>query len=221
MFRSIVASLCLIFFVGCSDYNLSLIPEETEPPVLAPEIDVTPVEHEFGAIDANGYGDQIIISISNIGNDILTLDGASLVDGDSTFVLSALPVTSLEPWESTDLVVTYNPDTYETNSDIVSILSNDEDEPDTWVPIGGSGDAPVIEITPEYYDFGSVYLGCDDTLEVVIGNIGNVSLEISDVEYFASLPVDFDLGEYETEYGPLPWTMTPGEGIVGEGSWRN
>ncbi|MAG24306.1 hypothetical protein CMI47_01890 [Candidatus Pacearchaeota archaeon] len=213
MFRSIVASLCLIFFVGCSDYNLSLIPEETEPPVLAPEIDVTPAEHGFGAIDANGYGDQIIISISNIGNDTLTLDGVSLVNGDSTFTLSALPVSSLEPWESTDLAVTYNPDTYETNSDIVSILSNDEDEPDTWIPVGGSGDAPVIEITPEYYDFGSVFLGCDDTLEVVIGNVGNVSLEISDVEYFASLPADFGLGEYEAEHGPLPWTMTPGETI--------
>jgi hypothetical protein len=192
---------------------LTVIPEETEPPVLAPEIDVTPVEHEFGAIDANGYGDQIEIAISNIGNDTLVLSGVSLIVGDSSFSLSNLSVSSLEPWESTSLYVTYNPDTYETNTDIVSILSNDEDEPDTRIPVGGSGDAPVIEISPEYYDFGSVYLGCDDTLEVVISNVGNVALEISDVEYFASLPVDFDLGDYELEYGPLPWTMTPGETI--------
>jgi hypothetical protein len=211
--RLVFASLCLILFAGCSDYKLSVIPEETEPPVLSPEIEVTPEEHSFGAIDANGYGDQVIINISNIGSDTLVLDGAFLLSGNSTFTLSQLSVSTLEPGDSTELAVTYNPDTYQSNNDVVSILSNDEDEPDTRVPIGGSGDAPVIEVSPEYYDFGAIYLGCDDTLEVIIENVGNTSLEINDIEYFATVPVDFGLSDYEYEHGPLPWAMAPGESI--------
>ena len=211
MFRAIIAILCLFFSIGCSDYKLSVIPEETEPPVLAPEIEVTPTEYDFGALDANGYGSQVVINISNIGNDTLTLDDISLINGDSTFMLNPLSVSSLESGEDVDLFVTYMPDTYETNSDIVSILSNDEDEPDTRVNLGGSGDAPVIRVTPENYDFGDIYLGCDDALGVLIENVGSTNLEISDVEFFVSVPVDFSIEDYETNEGPLPWTLTPGD----------
>ena len=213
MFRLVVASLFLIGLNGCSDYKLSVIEEEAEPPVLAPEIEVTPTEHAFGALDAGGYGGQVVINISNIGTDTLTLDNVSLIDNDSTFTLSALSVSSLEPWESTDLVVLYTPNTYESNSNIVSILSNDEDEPDTRVPLDGSGDAPVIRVTPENYDFGSVYLGCDDALGVLIENVGNVALEVSDIEFFVSVPVDFSIEDYEASEGDLPWTLVPGDWV--------
>jgi hypothetical protein len=211
LFRLVIASLCLIFFIGCSDYNLSVIQEETEPPVLSPEIDVTPMQYDFGATDASGYGDQTVVSISNIGNDTLTIDGVSIIDGSSIFSLSTLSVSSLEPGESTDLVVTYNPNTYETNNGIISILSNDEDESDTWVSLDGTGDAPVIRVTPENYDFGNVYIGCDDALGVLVENVGNVALEISDIEFFVSVPVDFSIEDYETNEGPLPWTLVPGD----------
>ena len=209
MFRVINTVLCFVICLsGCSDYNLTAIPQDPKP-----EIEVTPGEHNFGALDANGYGEELVISISNVGNDTLDLYNVSLVNGDSTFYLSTLPTNSLEPGQTTDLSVIYNPGTYETNSDIVSILSNDDDEYNTLVPLDGSGDAPVINITPEYYDFGTLFLGCDDELEVSIENIGNTDLEINDVEYFASVPVDFDLEEYESLYGALPWTIAAGDAL--------
>ena len=207
MFRVINIVVCFVAFLsGCSDYNISVIPEDPKP-----EIVVTPEKHSFGALDASGSGEIILISISNIGSGTLTLYGASLVDGDSTFSLSNLLTNSLEPGQSTEIYATYDPGTYETNSDIASILSDDDDEYNTLVPLDGSGDAPVIKITPEYYDFGSVYLGCDDELEVLIENVGNTDLEISDVEYFASVPVDFSLEDYESNYGILPWIISPGD----------
>lgn len=209
MFRFINIGICFIAFLsGCSEYSLSVIPEDPQP-----EIIVTPEEHDFGALTASGYGEVLSITISNVGNDVLRLYDASLVNGDSTFSLGGLSVNSLAPGQSTKLYATYSPGTYEVNSDVVSILSNDEDEYDTLVFLDGSGDAPVIKITPEYYDFGSVYLGCDDDLEVSIENIGNTNLEISDIEYFASVPVDFSLEEYESSYGVLPWVIAPGDTI--------
>jgi len=193
---------------GCSDYNLQSIPSD---PV--PEIEVTPLEHNFGALNASDSGSDIIISISNVGTDTLRLYDVSLIDSDSVFTLSSLSENSLEPGQTTEVIATYDPGTYEVNSNTVSISSNDEDEYTVLVPLDGSGDAPVIEVSPEYYDFGSIYLGCDDTLDISIENVGNVDLEINDVEYFATLPVDFSLEDYEINYGILPWTISPGGSI--------
>lgn len=198
----------LTLLVGCSDYNLQSIPPEPYP-----EIEVTPTGHDFGALNASGLGQDMTISISNVGTDTLELHGISFVNIDSTFSMTALAVNSLEPGEHTEVIVTYDPATYELNSNIVSILSNDEDERNVLVPINGVGDAPVIEITPDYHDFGSIYLGCDDTVEITVENIGNVDLEVSDIEYFASIPVDFSLQDHEFVNGILPWTIPPGGAV--------
>ena len=203
--------LAAILLSGCSDYKLSVLPEEVDPGTLAPEIEVTPLEHDFGALNADGETGDVVISISNYGNDTLILDDIYLMSGSSNFSISSIAASYLEPYESTDLIVSYDPNTYESNSDTVKIISNDEDESEVLVLLGGTGDAPVISITPEYYDFGNIFLGCDDNLLVTIGNVGNANLKVSDLEYFSSLPVDFELEEYEALYGPLPWTIAPGD----------
>ena len=199
------------FFAGCSDYNLTKHREAAEPGVSAPEIEVTPVSHDFGSLNAVGEDSSIIVKIKNIGTDTLSIDDVYLVDGSQNFTLISFPSTYLEPSDSTEAIIHYDPETYESNSDIVSIWSNDEDEKEVQVPIGGSGDAPVIRITPESFDFGSLFIGCDDSLGILIENIGNANLEISDIKYFASLPVDFSIEDYELEDGVLPWTLAPGD----------
>jgi hypothetical protein len=208
----LISSLALLL-ISCSDYNLHLKPESVDPGVIAPEIDVTPIEHEFGNLNAAGDIGTITLTIENLGNDTLTLHGAALVNGVPEFTLSVLSQTELEPTESTDLIVTYDPSTYEANYEEVSILSNDEDESEVIVPLNGAGDAPVIQVTPPFYDFGPIFVGCDDGLEILIENIGNVDLNIDDLQYYASLPVDFAIEDYETTEGPLPWVLPPG-GLV-------
>ncbi|HIE83288.1 MAG TPA: choice-of-anchor D domain-containing protein [Dehalococcoidia bacterium] len=205
----LISSLALLL-ISCSDYNLHLKPESVEPGVIAPEIDVTPIEHEFGNLNATGDIGTITLTIENLGNDTLTLHGATLVNGVPEFTLSVLSQTELEPTESTDLIVTYDPSTYEANYEEVSILSNDEDESEVIVPLNGAGDAPVIQVTPPFYDFGPIFVGCDDGLEILIENIGNVDLNIDDLQYYASLPVDFAIEDYEMTEGPLPWVLPPG-----------
>jgi len=203
--------LLLVYFVcfvtGCSDYAVSKIIE------YKPEITVTPQEHDFGNLRAADQVKDLIITIGNIGTDDLRLDDVYLVGGASNFTLGPLQSDHLAPSQFIDLVVTYDPATYETNSDIVSIWSNDEDEEEVQVMLGGVGDAPVIHVTPTSYDFGTVLVGCEGSLGVLIENIGNADLEISDLEYFASLPVDFSIEDYESSEGLLPWTLPPGDWI--------
>ena len=204
----------LIFSSGCSDYNLQKYVPPAEPGITAPEIEVDPLAHNFGALSAGSESSDVIINIENIGNGELNLDSIYLHNGTSNFSLTSVPAGIVSPSAGVELIVSYAPGTYETNSDIISILSNDEDEPEVQIVLDGSGDAPVITVDPGFYDFGTVYLGCDDELEVTVGNIGNSNLIVSDLEYFASIPDDFALQDYEVDYGALPLTIAPGDSIT-------
>jgi hypothetical protein len=203
----------LAALAGCSEYEIALIPEDTKPGVVAPEIEVDPVEHSFGALSAGSESSDVMVSIKNIGNDNLDIGDIYLSGGLSTFSFSYLGPNEIEPGDSFDVIITYTPYTFESNLDVLNIASNDTDEPLVKVYLDGTGDAPVIYIDPENYDMGSVYLGCEEQLEIAIGNIGNSNLIIYDLQYYATIPNDFFLGGYTGEYGPLPIVITPGDYI--------
>jgi len=207
-----IASITCVF--GCSDYNLQRYEQPPDPGEISPDIDVDPVSYNFGALSAGSETQDAIITIYNVGNGDLSIDKIELISGNSNFTLTSIPSGAVEPYSNVELVVSYSPGTYENNSDTISILSNDEDEPDVRVNLDGSGDAPVITVTPDYFDFGTVYLGCDDFIEIEIGNAGNSNLIISDLEYFSSIPDDFSLQDFEPDSGPLPITVSPGD-IIG------
>ena len=203
-----------LFFIGCtSDYKISPDVEPPEPGITSPEIEVDPTHYSFGALSAGSETQDVIVNIENIGNGELDISSIYLHNGDSNFSLTTMPLGIIDSLDSVELIVTYSPGTYETNYETISIASNDEDEPVVNIMLDGSGDAPVITVTPEYYDFGTVYLGCDETLLVEVGNIGNSNLIISDIEFFASLPVDFSMDDYEMSWGSLPITIPPGDTI--------
>ena len=206
-------ALSVLSLSGCSDYNISEISEPAKAGIEEPEIDVSPMEHSFGAISAGSQTSDVIITISNSGNGDLNIHDVYLQNGTSNFSLSSLPASAVSPLDSTDLIISYSPGTYEFNSDVALIYSNDTDEPIVEVVLDGSGDAPVISVSPDYYDMGTVFLGCEDYLDISVGNIGNSDLIISDIEYFSSLPVDFLMYDYETDYGTLPLLISPGDEI--------
>ena len=157
----------IFYSVSCtSDYKLLPETEEIEPGITTPEIEVDPLSYDFGALNAGSETQDAIITIKNIGNGDLNLSDIYLQDNNSNFSLTAMSTGVVESSQSTEIIVSYSPGTYETNSDIISILSNDEDEPEVMVYLDGSGDAPVIHITPESYDFGTVFVGCDDSLGI-------------------------------------------------------
>ena len=131
MKNSIMIVFSAILSIGCtSDYKLSPETEKVEPGIIAPEIDVNPTSYNFGALSAGSETQEAVISIKNIGNDILNLSSIYLHNGNSNFSITIIPTDVLDPNQSDDLIISYSPGTYEDNSDIISILSNDEDEPD-------------------------------------------------------------------------------------------
>ena len=206
MCRLISGIAFLLALQGCSDYTLSKQIEH------APEISVTPLEHDFGALNADGQNSVMEVLIANVGNDTLELHDVSLQHGSENFTIQT-SLTDLEPGEELIASITYDPLTYESNLDILSIHSNDEDEYHIQIPLIGTGDAPVISVSPLSHDFSMVYLGCDEAVDVTISNIGNVDLEINQVDYYASVPTDFFPEDYETTYGAYPWVIPAGDSI--------
>jgi len=215
---------CTFLLVGsCTDYSVTKIIE------TAPEIVVDPTEYDFGHVNAQGVSETTNIHISNVGTEDLLISSIHVM-GNVTFSMSTLGAHSIEPGNMTTVNVTFDPTTYENSIAQVEIRSNDEDESLVIVPLVGSGDAPVIYTAPDDYDFGLINLGCTDEVNVLIGNIGNVDLEVSNIDFFVSVPVDFSINDYELEHGLLPWTILPGDiniitvyyeplDLLGDGSW--
>jgi hypothetical protein len=212
--RLLLVAFSLVALACSSDYKINPKVEEVEPGITTPEIEVDPIHHSYGSLSAGSETSDVVINIENIGNGDLDITDIYLNSSASNFSIISSPLGILESYKSAELIISYTPRTYETNYDVISIISNDEDEPIVHVNLDGSGDAPVITVSPDYYDFAGIYVGCDEEVIVEIGNIGNSSLILSDIEFFASLPVDFSLEAYESSWGALPITVLPGDNIT-------
>jgi len=205
--RKLLLAVWTVSLIGCSDYNLEKIIK------YAPEIEVTPLEHDFGPLNADGETGELIVTILNIGNDNLDLNSVHLLVDDSNFNIDSTLPEMLEPMNSTEVFVSYDPRTYETNEEFLVIHSNDEDESEIIIPLNGAGDAPIIVVTPEEYDFGLTHIGCEELLEISISNAGNVDLEVTDIDYYVTTPQNL-YSDPEDTNGSLPWTISPGDEIT-------
>lgn len=200
---------------GCSsDYRVKTIIEEMQHAgVRTPEIEVYPLEHDFGILSAGSETVSTPITIENIGDEDLNINEIYLNNNTGNFALSLPDSYTIKPSEKIEVIATYSPITYESSEDILNITSDDDDEPNVEVSLKGMGDSPVISINPSYYDFGKVYLGCNEDLVIEVGNIGSSNLIISDIEYFASLPADFEMTDFRQSWGELPISIAPGDTI--------
>ena len=73
-----------LFFVisGCSsDYGMTKKRIEADPGVTAPEIEVDPTYHDYGALSAGSETQEVIINIENIGNGDLDISDIYLHNG--------------------------------------------------------------------------------------------------------------------------------------------
>ena len=195
-----------------SDYGVTKIKDKPIPGESVPDITVEPTEINFGALNAESESDTQIITIGNVGVDTLALSDITLNADGAVYNLTALSDSDgeLEPGEVATFSVIYNPNTYSSDVGTIQIDSNDPDEWRVEVPITGTGDAPVVWIDPDYYDFGTTLVGCEEAQEIYIWNLGNVDLIVDRIDYFITYPADLGINDYESINGPLPWTIGPG-----------
>ena len=198
--------LLFSLLLGCSDNTLVKVID------AKPEIMVHPQELFFGHVLSGYEIEQEMFSIVNVGNATLYIE-PDLMDGSTRYSIPDFENDDLilQPGEILDVLVDYAPITYEHNGAVVSVLSNDEEDPEIFVIMEGYGDAPKIEVNPEYVDYGDISIGCDNEYRITIKNIGNIDLFINDVIQMSTLPNDVYI-----DYGSLPeppWILVPGQEV--------
>jgi hypothetical protein len=200
--------------MGCSEYQIEqqqTIPEGTETAAVpAPAIVVEPATVDFGVL-AVGSSAAIVVQVRNEGTETLDLHGLFLLDQAGAYTTTQLGVTALEPNESTNFAVTYTPILDGLHDDRVDVYSNDPLSPTLQVPIIGTTLAPVIQITPDFHDFGAVSESTDVSLWVE--NAGNADLLVSSVSYTSTSEEELYLAEPGL-FVDGTGTLAPGEGTT-------
>lgn len=177
----------------------------------APDIVVTPESHDFSSLAVDGVTTATQeFTVANEGDASLQITSVELDDPNAPFTLSALGSVLVEPGGTTAFSVTFQPLTAEPVSATVYVSSNDPDEPNVPVALTGSGIAPQIELEPVNYDFGAPYIGCLNQVPLLIRNVGNTDLVVSELRYVTAAETEISVDANESVNGPLPWTIAPG-----------
>jgi len=128
-----------------------------------------------------GIGDTLekTISIRNSGQASLIVSGTT-VDNSKFVVTSSFPI-SVSVGNTASIGVNFSPDMVGSETGILSIQSNDLDNPSQDVNLSGAGVIADISISPSSLSFGNVAVDSSKSLEVTISNIGQATLNISSI----------------------------------------
>jgi len=183
-------------------------------PTPMPDIDVDPWTVDFGDVKVDNSAAEWV-TITNVGDADLELFSCTR-NGDPNFTISSNPQGSvLTPGSSVQMEVSFYPLAETSYVGTVDIASNDPVDAIVTVDLYGDGAVPEIEIDPDVYDFGWVYYGCDDTVDVAIRSIGSAALTIQGYSYVtlpgqSMLPDTTDLDSYINN----SWDLQPGDEII-------
>lgn len=192
---------------ACNDYGVNKL-NQTKP-----ELVVYPETIDFGHLQSGFESGQLNFVVINAGDEDLVISHPELLSDNDRFSLSTETVDSytILPGGIVEFEVYYNPITFETNNGLISFTSNDADEDFYELPVSGFGDAPVMTITPEVFNYGQISIGCDNEERITMRNDGNLSLTVSSITQMVTQPNDIIM-----EFGSLPnvpWELEPTQEI--------
>jgi len=196
----LIVLAALPLFAGCPGTLVS------DNPTPSPRIEVSAEQMTFGSLEAGSTESQTL-TIHSAGTDPLQI-GDFLVTGSEAFGFEdSGTARALEPGQSTDLIVTFEPLTDGSESAELEIHSNDSaGNSPVIVELNGGGMAPVIELDPAEVDFGEPEIGCGREQEIAIRNTGSATLVLEQIEFSPSSD------EYEfSGYPDDGTTLAPGE----------
>lgn len=193
----------LLTLLACTGAGL---PEDSgEPPVpVGPDLVLDAESLAFSA----GIGElaSATLTLTNAGDEMLTLELPVLEDDTSTFAIGDLYTIYLRPGDTWRLEVSWTPTSPADASGRIVFASNDADDPVQDVLLLGTTLAPELVLTPDGYDFGTLEAYCADSYGFVLGNEGDAPLTVSAIEAGGGDAVfSVELDE------ALPWTVEPGE----------
>jgi len=210
--KSLLLFLALSPFVACNEYGIIEDPDNIGAiqDGLEPDIIVTPVSVNFGRIDAENSVTEVI-SVQNVGEGDLHILDVQLDSLSNVYDIGAIGSILVPPDGTTSFTITFDPVTAQQENGNILIDSDDPDEPTVAVQLLGEGVAPIIDVSPAEFDFGQMYIGCEDSLPLVVSNLGNAPLEVSEFSFNTAGDLYFDANEAAN--GQLPWIISPNSSV--------
>ncbi len=149
----------------------------------APEINVGPTSIMFGNQQIGTGTMPTAISISNTGTAPLATSHALGGTNASEFAITSTTCTgTVQPMASCNVNVRFEPDTVGGKSAVVTINSNDMDEPTTQVSLSGTGVNASLSLAPAPHDFGSVTAGSTSAAQTfTVTSDGDASVNVISV----------------------------------------
>ena len=192
--------LSLLTLVACIETEVRKVTEDV-PPVDG-ELEADPELVDFGVLSSGAPVSQTV-TLTSVGDGPVTISSID-VSGSSAYTIAwASEETTLQPGESTDVVVTYT--TASADDEATLVAWSDAVEEQTVVWLMGAGTYPEIQTDPTVVEYESLY-GEPVIETVTITSIGTADLVISDMylqgtEWFSSdqlAPVTLAPGESTT-----------------------
>ncbi len=146
-----------------------------EPVTFAPVLDSSPSSLAFGSVAAFGGGATQTVFVRNLGFGRMVVD-ATITAGGAHYTVSPNRLI-LGPGQNSSVVVRYLPQTLVAHPGTLALTSNGGD---AAVPLSGAGaGAAVYNRSPTSLAFGSVILGTQARLPIVVTNSGTAPLSIT------------------------------------------
>ncbi len=182
-----------------------------------PDIDVSPTNIPFTGVNQGGQASETI-HINNTGDAYLVIDPVEVTGGSVAGEFSVDITDSIEipPAGSQTLTVTYAPQDVGSDDGSVIIRSNDPDESQVVVTLGGEV-RPDLDVTPEsVLEFVGVDPGGTDSKDVTLRNVGYADLTISTMGYSANPgdPPVFGLAGLPADFPNTPIVLAPSQSIT-------
>jgi uncharacterized protein (TIGR03382 family) len=143
-------------------------------------VELSPTALDFGTSNVTVTTPPRTVAISNTGETDLVVSSIVLggANAGDFAVTATLPLT-IAAGASADLAVTFTPSAVGGRSATATVLTTDPLAPTSAITLAGTGESPVIAVTPAILAFGEVRTGQTRTLPVTIANTGTGPLTIA------------------------------------------
>ncbi len=148
-----------------------------------PDIAASPAALSFGNVHIDSTRQQTL-TLFNVGQAPLSISQISL-SGENAALFTllnppALPRVVAPDSGSLSLVLVFAPGSPGDKTAVLEVSSDDPDENPLSVPLSGAGVQPTLAVTPDTVNFGTVRVGRDSLINLLISNTGSADLVISD-----------------------------------------
>ncbi|MCX7843752.1 MAG: choice-of-anchor D domain-containing protein [Candidatus Bipolaricaulota bacterium] len=175
---------------------------------VAPQIAVSPLAHDFGAVRVGQESAPLTVTVRNVGTAPLSVGTVSLTGPHAAEFLvrnDAVSGATIPPGGSRTLEVVFRPVSVGAKTATLRIPSDDPQTPVASVSLSGTGAAPQVSVTPLSHDFGVVLVGQESApLLVTVRNVGSAPLAVGTVALAGAHAAEFQIRNDHVSGATIP-----------------